>query len=71
VSMVRKLLFNYNDKDFNLYTSAKYEAPRMFYNPNYYFLPKWADPEKLSFLQAVKIINYRIISVRPCLYRSI
>jgi hypothetical protein len=23
-------------------------------------LPKWADPEKPSFLQAVKIINYRM-----------
>jgi hypothetical protein len=23
-------------------------------------LPKWADPEKLTFLQAVKIINYRM-----------
>ena len=24
------------------------------------FCQKWADPEKLSFLQAVKIINYRM-----------
>ena len=54
------LLGKYNDKDVYLYTSAKYEAPRIFYNPNYYLLPKWADPEKLSFLQAVKIINYRM-----------
>ena len=55
-----RLLGKYNDKDVYLYTSAKYEAPRIFYNPNYYLLPKWADPEKLSFLQAVKIINYRM-----------
>jgi hypothetical protein len=40
--------------------SAKYEAPRIFYTPNYYYLPKWADAEKLTLLQAVKIINYRM-----------
>ena len=55
-----RLLGNYNNQDVYLYNSAKYEAPRIFYTPNYYYLPKWADPEKLSLLQAVKIINYRI-----------
>ena len=34
------LLGKYNNKDVYLYTSAEYEAPRIFYNPNYYFLPK-------------------------------
>ena len=58
---VCKLLGNYNDKDVYLYTSAKYDAPRIFYSPNYYFIPSFIkDPEKLSFLQAVKIINYRM-----------
>ena len=28
--------------------------------PNYYLLPKWADPEKLTLMQAVKIINFRM-----------
>ena len=33
----------------------------MFYTPNYYYLPKWVvDHEKLTLLQAVKIINYRM-----------
>ncbi len=50
--MYIKLLYWYN--------SAKYEAPRIFYTPNYYYLPKWAAPEKISLLQAVKIINHRI-----------
>ncbi len=31
-----------------------------FFTPNYYYLPKWAYAEKLTLLQAVKIINYRI-----------
>jgi len=31
-----------------------------FYSPNYYLLPKWADPEKLTLMQAVKIINFRM-----------
>ncbi len=39
-------LGNYNDKEDYLYTSAKYDAPRLFYHPNYYFLPKWA-PEPI------------------------
>ena len=55
-----KLLGNYNDQNVYLYNSAKYESPRIFYNPNYYYLPRWANPDTLTFLQAVKIINYRM-----------
>jgi hypothetical protein len=45
----------------NLYSSAKYDRPRLFYTPNYYYLPKWVvDHEKLTLLQAIKIINYRM-----------
>ncbi len=55
-----RLMGNYNDKDVYLYTSAKYDAPRLFYNPNYYLLPKLADPQTLTFMQAVKIINFRM-----------
>ena len=50
----------YNDKDVYLYSSAKYDRPRIFYISNYYYLPKWADAEKLTLLQAIKIINYRM-----------
>ena len=55
-----RLLGIYNDKDVYLYSSAKYDRPRLFYVSNYYYLPKWADAEKLTLLQAVKIINYRM-----------
>ena len=55
-----RLLGIYNDKDVYLYSSAKYDRPRLFYTPNYYYLPKWADAEKLTLLQAIKIINYRM-----------
>jgi len=56
-----RLLGIYNDKDVYLYSSAKYDRPRLFYTPNYYYLPKWVvDHEKLTLLQAVKIINYRM-----------
>ncbi len=58
-----RLLGNYSDKDVYLYTGAaklEYEAPRILYEPNHYCLPKWADPDKLTFMQAVKIINYRM-----------
>ena len=54
-----RLLGIYNDKDVYLYSSAKYDRPRLFYTANYFYLPKWADAEKLTLLQAVKIINYR------------
>ena len=43
-----------------LYSSPKYDAPRIFYHPSYYYLPRWANPDTLTFLQAVKIINYRM-----------
>jgi hypothetical protein len=46
-----RLLGNYNNQYVYLYNSAKYEAPRIFYTPNYYYLPKWADPEKSSLLR--------------------
>ena len=37
------------------------DRPRMFYTPNYYYLPKFVeDHEKLTLLQAIKIINYRM-----------
>ena len=56
-----RLLGIYNDKDVYLYSSAKYDRPRLFYVSNYYYLPKWVvDHEKLTLLQAVKIINYRM-----------
>lgn len=55
-----RLLGSYNDQNVYVYNSAKYEAPRIFYTPNYYYLPKWADAEKITLLQAVKIINYRM-----------
>jgi hypothetical protein len=35
---------------------------RLFHNPND-FLPKWADPKKLSSLQAMKIIDYRMTKI--------
>ena len=55
-----RLLGNYNGENIYLYSSAKYDRPRLFYTPNYYYLPKWADPDKLTLLQAIKIINYRM-----------
>ena len=56
-----RLLGNYNGENVYLYSSAKYDRPRLFYNPNYYYLPKFiVDHEKLTLLQAVKIINYRM-----------
>ena len=56
-----RLLGNYNGENIYLYSSAKYDRPRLFYTPNYYYLPKFIiDHEKLTLLQAVKIINYRM-----------
>jgi hypothetical protein len=40
--------------------SSKYKSNSIFYSPNYYLLPKWANPESLTFMQAVKIINFRM-----------
>ena len=58
---VCKLLGNYNDKDGYLYMSSKYKSNSIFYSPNYYLLPKWVvDHEKLTLLQSIKIINYRM-----------
>ena len=55
-----RLLGNYNGENIYLYSSAKYDRPRLFFTPNYYYLPKWViDHDKLTLLQAVKIINYR------------
>jgi hypothetical protein len=47
-----KLLGNYNDKDAYLYISSKYKSASIFYSPNYYILPKWADPENLTYINA-------------------
>ncbi len=56
-----RLFGNYNDKDVYLYSSAKYDRPRLFFISNYYYWPKWvADHEKLTLIQAIKIINYRM-----------
>ena len=55
-----RLLGNYSGENIYLYSSAKYDRPIIFYTPNYYYFPKWVvDYDKLSFLQAIKIINYR------------
>ena len=55
--IIRKL----QRRKYLLYSSAKYDRPRLFYTPNYYYLPKFiVDHEKLTLLQAVKIINYRM-----------
>ena len=55
------LLGNYNDKPVYVYISPKNKSARIFYTPNYYFIPSWVkDPDQLTFMQAVKIINYRM-----------
>ena len=56
-----RLLGNYNGENIYLYSSAKYVRPRIFYIPNYYYLPKFiVNHDKLTFLQAIKIIDYRM-----------
>jgi len=55
-----RLIGYYNDKEIYLYSSAKYDSPRLFYIKNYFYLPSWADAENLTLIQAVKIINYRL-----------
>ena len=57
---VCKLLGYYNDKDVYLYMSSKYKSNSIFYSPNYYLLPKWANAETLTLMQAIKIINFRM-----------
>lgn len=32
---------------------------RLFYKNRHYFLPKWANPDTLTLIQAVRIIQYR------------
>ena len=55
------LLGNYNDKPVYVYISPKNKSARIFYTPNYYFIPSFVkDPDQLTFMQAVKIINYRM-----------
>ncbi len=51
---------NYNDKDVYLHMSSKYKSNSIFYSPNYYLLPKWANAETLTLMQAIKIINFRM-----------
>jgi hypothetical protein len=53
------MFVNYNDKDVYLYMSSKYKSNSIFYSPNYYLLPKWANAETLTLMQAIKIINFR------------
>ena len=55
-----RLLGIYNNKDVYLYMSSKYKSNSIFYSPNYYLLPKWTNAETLTFMQAVKIINFRM-----------
>ncbi len=55
-----RLCGNYNGQYICVYNSAKYDAPRIFYTPNYYYLPKWADAEKITLSQAVKAITFRM-----------
>ncbi len=48
-----KLLINYNGKEVYLYISSKYKSNSIFKSRSYFTLPKWADPEKLTLMQAV------------------
>ncbi len=57
---VCKLLGNYNDKDVYLNMSSKYKSNSIFYHVNYFLLPKQADPQTLTFMPAVKVINFRM-----------
>ncbi len=45
---VCKLLGYYNDKDVYLYMSSKYKSNSIFYSPDYFLLPKWANAETLT-----------------------
>ena len=38
-----RLLGNYDGRNVYVYNCSKYDAPRSFYTPNYYYLPNWAD----------------------------
>jgi hypothetical protein len=51
---------NYNGFNIYLYSSPKYNVPRLFHSSEYYCLPKWIqDPDKLSFRDAIRIIKMR------------
>lgn len=60
-----RLLGSYNDKNIYLYISSKYNNARIFYSPNYYMLPKWANPDSLTLFQAIKIIEFRLKHRNP------
>ena len=60
-----KLLGSYNDKNVYLYISSKYNNKRIFYSPDYFMLPKWADAETLTLFQAIKIIEFRLKNRNP------
>jgi hypothetical protein len=58
---VCKLSGNYNDKPVYVYISPKNKSAKKFYTSNYYLIPSFVkDPDQLTFMQAVKIINYRM-----------
>ncbi len=57
---IRKFLGNDDDKDVYLYIGSKYRTNLIIYHGNYFTLPKWAATEKLTFMQAVKIMNFRM-----------
>ena len=43
-----RLLENYNVENIYLYACAKYDIARIFYSPNFYYLPKWARLQSIS-----------------------
>ncbi len=47
-------------KNIYFYSSDQCDRPRLLYFPNNYYLPKWVVNEKLSLLQAIIKINYRL-----------
>ena len=55
-----RLLGNYNGYNIYLYSSPKYNVPRLFHSSDYYCLPSYIqEPEKLSFREAIRIIKTR------------
>ena len=51
---------DYNNKPIYLYINARSKHPRLFYTPKYYLVPQFIqEPERITLMQAVKIINYR------------
>jgi len=55
-----QLLGSYNGENIYLYSSAQYDKQKKIHTPNYHYLPKWAVADKLSSLQAIKIIDYKM-----------